>query len=176
MGQGRFQCPGCGLRCFWWDGIGPEVLWPFRPSVNFPCDLETIRVILAPLEIFCQILSTFRVARRTSVNFRQLSVQQGDLPSTSINILCHWETFPQLPSSFCTAGRPFVKFWQLSVWPEELPSIFVSFPCSRETFHQLPSTFVLLVDLPSTSISIPYGWETLCQNFRATERPSVNFH
>ena len=66
-----------------------------RPSINFPCDRE--------------FLSTYCASGRSFIKFCQVSAQTGELPTTSVNFLCHRETF--------------VNFRQLSLWPR--------------TFHQL---------------------------------------
>ena len=44
------------------------------------------------------------------MNFCQLLVQPGDLPSTFVNFPCGLETFCQLPSTICAARRLSVKF------------------------------------------------------------------
>ena len=54
--------------------------------------------------------STFHEARRPFVNFSQLSMPSGHLPSTSVNFLCGLETFSQPRSTVCATGRPSVKF------------------------------------------------------------------
>ena len=71
--------------------------------VNFLCGQET----------FHQILSTFCVARRTFVNFCQLSVMPEDF----------WSTFR-------VSRRTFVNFPQLS-------STSVNFPCFQKILGQL---------------------------------------
>ena len=85
---------------------------------------------------------------------------QGDLPSTSVNILCGRETFRQRSSTFHEAGRP-----------------FISIPRRRENFHQLPSTFrpsrrpsvnfceitVRQGNLLSTFVNFPCGREAFRQ-------------
>ena len=104
--------------------------------------------------------STFRAASRPSDNFRQLSVQVEDLPSTSINFPCSRETFRQLPPILCAAWRPSINLRQLSVQPEDLPSTSVHFSCCRQTFRQL---FVSPGDIPSTSVNFPCSRETFIQ-------------
>ena len=108
--------------------------WTF---VNFHCDREIFRQILSTFstargpsvkflcfqENFRQLPSPFRLDGRTSVNFRQLSMQPGELLSTSVN--------------FCVARITSVNFRVAG----DLLSIFVSFPCGQETYRQLLSTF-----------------------------------
>ena len=90
-----------------------------RPFVSFLCDWETFRQYLGGRETFLQHLSNSREAGR-SVKFLQLSVEPGDLSSTSFTFTCGWETI-------C----------QPSLWPEDFPSNSVNFPCGLETFRQL---------------------------------------
>ena len=99
------------------------------------------------------------------MKFRQLSLQQLDLPLSSVNLLCTW--------------RPTVNFCQLSMPLSHLLSTSVKFPCIRENFCQLPSTFVQPIDLLSTSINFPCGPQIIRlfpSTFCATRRHSVNFH
>ena len=141
------------------------------PSFNF-------HQVLCGLVIFChlpltfraagrppRLMSTFRAARRPSVNFRQPSVQPWDFPSTPIKFSCSQETFCHLPSTLHAVRRP--------------PRPAINFPCGQETFRELMSTFraagrasvtfrQLLVqpwDLPPTTIK-----------FHAATRPSFNLH
>ena len=68
-----------------------------------------------------------------------------------------------------------MNFHQLSVWSADLPSTLVNFLCSRENFLQ---PFVPPGDLPSNSVTLPFGCKTLhtfLSTFRATKRPSINF-
>ena len=147
-----------------------------RPSVNFPCGQDT----------FHQLPSAFRGAGRSSVNFRQLSVQAKDLPLTSVDFLCNSGTFRQLLSTSHEARRTSVNFCNLSVWPRELPSTSINFLCVRRlpvNFRQLSmrqrdSLFVWSENHAATSISNLCGHRTLPQlpsTFRAAMRPSVNF-
>ena len=122
------------------------------------------------------IPSTFCVAGRPAVNFRQLSLRQGNLLSTSINYPYGWENFCGLPLT--------------SVLVVVLLSTSIYFPYRQETFHQLPSTFrmawSLVVDfhqhsvhsrnLISTIVNFLCGMENFHQHmstFRAVRRPSV---
>ena len=99
----------------------------------------------------CNLPSTLCAAGRTSVNFRQLSIRPGDLPSTFVNITCRHLTLSQLPMR-----------------PGDLKSTSANFLCGRETFLRHPSNFLL-------------GQENFCKlqstfiNFRLVGRPSVNF-
>ena len=144
-------------------------------SVNFPYGREN----------FHHFPSTYRVACRLTVNFRELSVPSGDLPLTSFNILYDREKFRRLSLTFCAVGKPSINFhqhsgWprdllstsvnilfdretfrQLSVLPEDLPLISVDYLCCRETFHELLSTFCAAKNVPS--------------NFLADWRHSDNF-
>ena len=95
-----------------------------RPSVKFcqhfvqPRDLPSVSVKFWCIQLyFRELPSTFCVAgrhcvnfhkhcaiRRPSVNIHQIFMQLGDLPSTSVKLLCSRENICQLPSSF-RAGR-----------------------------------------------------------------------
>ena len=93
---------------------------------------------------FCQLFmwsghlpSTFRTIVRTSINFHQLSFRLGELLSSSVNISCGWEIF-------C----------QLSVQPGDFSPTYVNFPCDRETFRQLPSNFRAARRSPPTSVNL----------------------
>ena len=166
-----------------------------RPSVNslllslWPQDLPSTSVnITCGLESFRQILSAFRAACRTSVNFCLLSVWLVILPST---FCADWT-----PSvNFCllsVAGRPSVNFCQLwtvnissssvkLLWPGILPSTFfaagrpfVPFRqlCVRpevllSTFHvakrilcEVPSPFLVAGWSSEIFHQPPYNWET----------------
>ena len=68
-------------------------------SGNFSCDSATFR----------ELPSTFLASRRPSVQFCQLSVQQRELPSKSVNFPCD--------QNFC----------QHPVWPEDFLSTSVNF-------------------------------------------------
>ena len=85
-----------------------------NPSINILCSQESFR----------QLWSTVLAAGKLSVNFRQISVPPGHIPSTSLNIPCSQKTL-------C----------HLSVRLRHLPSIFVNILCGPETFRQLLSTF-----------------------------------
>ena len=131
-----------------------------------------------------ELLSTFRLVGRTSVNFCALSVLTKNYQSTFVNFLCGRKTFHQLPSTFCAARR--------------YPSTSVNFPCGWENFCQCPSTFrvsgrhfinfisilcgavnfselpMWLGDLPSTSINFPCGWK-IYLNFPCEWHNTFNF-
>ena len=119
-------------------------------SFTFSCNRETLH----------QIPSTFSAAGRPSVNFcqlsvwtedlHQLSVQPGDLLSTSITLHAARRLFVTF-RQFSAAERNFLNFHEDSVWLGDLPSTSISFPAGLETFRKLPS------------------------NFRATRRPFINF-
>ena len=83
--------------------------------MNFPSGRDT----------FGQLLSNFFAAGIPSLNFCNLSVQPGDLLSTSVN-------FPCSQNIFC----------HLSTWTGDLPSTSVNFSSVRETFRQFPLTFL----------------------------------
>ena len=120
------------------------------PSISFLCGWVTFREL--PL--------TLDAAGTPSINFRQLNVWPGDLPSTSVNFQCVWSTFRQCPSSLCVARRPSVKFCQL-LRATGISS--VNFPCRRKTFRQLPST-LRATGRPSVNFcQLSCGWETFCQ-------------
>ena len=59
----------------------------------------------------------FLCGRGPSINFRQLSVMLGDLPSTSVIFTCGRCTFHELLSTFHAAGRPLFNFRQIFVQP-----------------------------------------------------------
>ena len=115
-------------QCF----VQPEDL--SSTSVNFPCcqkifyylfvrpgDLPSTSVIfLCHQETFHQLLSSFSVARRPSVNFHHLCVQPLYFPSNSVNPPCHQDTFSQPQLTFRAARRPSVNF-----------------PCNQENFRQI---------------------------------------
>ena len=63
-------------------------------SVNILCGHDTLP----------KLLLTLGVASRTSINFRQLSVQHRNLTSISVKFRSSWETYRQLPSTFFAAG------------------------------------------------------------------------
>lgn len=136
---------------------------------------------------------------RPFLNFQQLSVQLGGLPSTSVHCTCGQDTVHQLISIFHAAWRPSGNYRQLSVWPEDLPSTFrvawrssVNFPFVLETFHLFSSILctagrpvifcqlsVRSGDLNSTSVHILCSLETFRQirsTFRSARRPSRKFH
>ena len=88
-------------------------------SINFPCSRETFLQLpsswVRPGDI-CQLPSTFRASGNPSVNICQLSVQLGNLPSTSVIIPCG------LPSTSVDYSCGQNTFHQLSIWPRHLPS------------------------------------------------------
>ena len=100
----------------------------------------------------------------------------GDLPSTSVNFLCHLETFIQHSSAFCVARITCINLFQIFVWLGDFPLTFTSFSYGEKIFCQL---FMRLRELPSTSGNFPCSCETFHQlsstllNF---ERHSVNIH
>ena len=168
--------------------------------VNFQCGQETFLQLpfsVRPI-VFRQLPSTFRPARRPSVNipcslenfnFCQIFVRPEDLPSTfvrpgdfmqaSVNFNCSLDIFRPIPSTFRVPGWTCVKFHQLSF--------------GRVTIRQLTSTFSAIErhsvnfrecseqpgDPPSTSVNFWCEWETFCKlllTFCAACRPSINFH
>ena len=96
---------------------------------------------------FGQRPSLFRASVGPAVNFRQLSVQPRDFPST----LCCLGTFRQLTSTFCTSCGalrelpPVLRmgqglsdnFHQLSMQLRNISLTSVSFLCHRGAFHQI---------------------------------------
>ena len=144
-------------------------VWPgdlLYTSVNFPCGQKSFcQLSLWPGDLPYQLLSTFHMAYRPSVNFP-----------------CCWKTFHQLSLTFHAAGRPSINFRQVWV-PTKDPSTFVYFPCGRRPFRKIS---VRPRDILSTSVYIPCGQEIFCQlsvrpvdlpsTFRAVCRHSVNFH
>ena len=114
-----------------------------RPFVNFhllfvwPEDLlpilyVTFRQHSGGRETFLQHLSTSRAAERSSVNFPQLSVEPGDLASTSVNFPGSRETFCQHLSTSRAMGDLLSKLRGA----ERLSSTSVTFTCGRETICQ----------------------------------------
>lgn len=146
-------------------------------SKNFTCQRETFRQLSVHTE---HLLSTFRVACRPSVNFRQHSFQTGDLPSTFlfsifVNFPCDWEIFCQLWSNFYTAVRLSVNCWQFTVQPADFPSTYINFLCSQETFCQLSTTF-LADGRPSVNFrQLSVKLVVLPSTLYAAGRPSDNF-
>ena len=163
-------------QLFLWQGDHPTTYANFpcgardfpSASINFMCGRETFRLLpssyraagrppvnfvnfLYRQKSFRQHLSTSHAAGRLSINVHQLSVQPGDLLSTSVNFLCYWETIRQIPSNsraarrsfgnfrqlFRVAGRTTVNFCQLFVRPGDLLSISVKFLCGQKNFSQL---------------------------------------
>ena len=134
--------------------MGPSVNF-----LNFPCIRRNFRQLSSTLRASEGTSSTLCASVQPSVNFCQLSVRAGDLPSISISFPFILETLSQLPSTFCTVGRPSFSFRLLSVWPVELavwlrdlPSTYVNFTFSRKTFCQILSTFHV-AGRPSVSLS-----------------------
>ena len=122
---------------------------------------------------FCQLLSTFRVAGRPSIKFRNFFMPLSDLQllstfraagRVSINFRLHpccRGIFCQLPSTLCTAGSPFKNIL-----------------CVRNTFHQLSVRCAfLLVGRPSVYFrQLIYSQENfrrIFSNFPANRRHSV---
>ena len=112
----------------------------FFPSTYIPSNSVQPGDLLSGRVNFCQLLSTFRVAERPSIKFRNFFAPLSDPPSTFIACLCGRETFRKLlsaslifchlPSTLCTAGRPFINI-----------------SCGQNTFHQLS---VRCANIPST--------------------------
>ena len=73
---------------------------------------------------FRQLSSTFGVAGRPYVKFRDLFMWPGDLLPTSSKFPCRWETFGKLPSTLRVARRLSIKFH-----------------CSQDTIRPLLSIF-----------------------------------
>ena len=98
-----------------------------------------------------QIPTIFRPSRRSSMNFRHLSVRVENFPSTFFASGRHSVTFHKLPSTFCVARRPsvnvscsriaFCHFPSKFRAPEDLQLTSTNFLCGRQTFHQHMSTF-----------------------------------
>ena len=98
-----------------------------------------------------ELLSTFSAARRPYINFRQLSLRSGDLPSPSFMFTCSRETFHQLsvkflgsretfrhlPSILRVAGRTSINFRPLTMQPEDLASTFCVAERLSGNFHRL---------------------------------------
>ena len=114
-----------------WKFDGSEILSTIctdrRPSVDFVNFLNG-------REAFSQLPSKFCVTQRPFVNFRQISVQQGELPLTFVNFLCGWETFHQLPSTFRAARRLSVNFSLLSVQRETFRPLLLAFHVATKLF------------------------------------------
>ena len=171
----------------------PEDLW--STSDNFLCGQETFSQLTSIFRVagrpsvnyhqfpFCrepfhQLSSTFNVVKKPSDNFRQLSMQPGDLLSTSVNFLCSLETFLHVLFTFCAAGRPSDNIHQLSVRPGDLPPTSIKFPCGRKTSVNFRLLSVWPGDLPSIYVNLLCGREIFCQllsTFCTGWRPSVNF-
>ena len=142
-----------------------------RPSVNFVsllCCRETFnqvpsifREVRRPFVSlpFCRVPSVkIFAAGRSSVNFRQLSMQLRDLLSTFVNFLCGWETFHQVLSTF----RKLLSTFCAAV---DIASTSVNFRAARKpfiNFRQLSIRLGALRELPST--------------FRDARSHSVNYH
>ena len=149
-------------------------------------------------ETFNQLLSTFRVAGRYSVNFRKLSmwpeslltifVRLGDLLSTfretgrpSVNFSFGWETFRQIASNFRVAGRPNVSFRQFLECQGDFPAIPSSFHATGSLSVNFRHLVVRPGDVLASSGNFPYGWKTFrlfLSRFCAGRKPlstSVNF-
>lgn len=126
-----------------------------------------------------------------SIKFCHLFMLPGNLPSTSVNVLCSCSTFCQLSvwlqdflSTFCTAAGTSLNFpcchltfHQLSLLPQDLLSPTVKLPCSRWIYRQLPSSFHATESLLSTFINFPSHCSTfrqLLSSFRVAARLSVN--
>ena len=118
-----------------------------QTSIKFPCSRDTFR----------QIPSTFRAARRPSVNFRQVFVLLDDLPSTSVKFLF---------------SQKIIR--EISVWPGDFSSNSSNFPCGRETSRQLPSNFSA-AGRPSVNFRQLSLRPDDLSTFRAAGRPSINF-
>ena len=100
-----------------------------------------------------ELPTNFHAAGKRSDNFQQFSVQSGDLLSNTVNFMCH-RVSCQFLSTLSMAWRLFINF------PELL--------CSWETFRHLPITFCAVGrlsvnfsqhfvrpgDRPSTSINL----------------------
>ena len=123
---------------------------------------------------FLSSIINFLCGWKTFVNFHQLYVRPGDLPSTYGNFLYCWQTFRQVSSTFCATSRLSIIFSPLSVQPGNLPSTSFNSPCRQKTFRQLP---LFLCAAWTTSVNFPCG-RTLSQlpsTFHVAGRPSVNF-
>ena len=113
------------------------------------------------------ILSTFHIAGRPSVNFSQLSIRSGKLLSSPINFPCDQKTFCKLLSTFRWRGDfpktsiSFLLFLgaakRLSENFQQLPSKLGAARRLFVYFHQLPSS---LGEARKLSVNFPNGWET----------------
>ena len=145
-------------------------------SVNFPCDQKTFRP------------SKF-----------QISMQPGDLLSTSDIFQSCQQIFRHLHSPYCGTRRLSVNvpfgwetFRQLVLPPEVIPLAFVKFPCVQKIFKQLcvrmgyysvnfHQLSVRTEDFTSTSVNFPCGWKTFVNFCQLYLRPgdltstSINF-
>ena len=103
---------------------------------------------LGDRETFCQLPSTFRVARGPSVSFCPLSVKPSEFLSTFVNFKCSQDMFRQLSPAFFATTKPSINFRKLFVLLGDLPSNSVQ----QGTFSQLP------VNFPSSSV----GFRVTC--------------
>ena len=107
-------------------------------SVNVLCGRENIR----------QLLSSFSLAERSSVNLCYLLCGRDDIrklltnfhesrrPSNNFHQLSVWPE--HLPHTLCAARRTSINFHNLSLWMGDLHATSINFLCSRETFRKLP--------------------------------------
>ena len=98
----------------------------FRAAERFAVDLSQLSLQLDDILVAATPSMQPRdfVIRRHSFNFRQISMRQVDLLSTSVNFPCRWETFRQLLLTFHTAERLAVNFRQLPMRPGNFSSPF----------------------------------------------------
>ena len=171
-------------------------VWPGElstTSANFLCSHKTYRQLSLRQHIFrqlsaqpgdlpsgqvnfCQLLSTFHVAGRSSIKFR--------------NFLCRQVIFHQLPSIFRVAGRPFINFrphpccrgiyCQLPSTLRTSKRPLINILWGQNTFNQLSvrCAFLLVGRLLCTYDNFIYSWKhfrRILSNFLANGRHSVNF-
>ena len=125
---------------------------------------------------FCQLSmqpgelpSTFRAARRPSVKLSELSVQRETFRS-SVRSSVKFRQISTLPGDLQSSCK-------ISVQPGELPSTYVNFLFGLELSVHFLELFVSPGHILSTSINIPCRWENFFQfpsTFRAARRLSVN--
>ena len=109
--------------------------------------------ILRGRETFLLLLSTFRAAGRLSVNFCQISMPPGYLPSPTVNFRQFSVRQGDLLSTFHAAGNLSVNFRHITVWTGDLLSTSDTFPCG-----QRPSINFLCAGKPSVNFRQVSVW------------------
>ena len=139
-------------------------------------------MVRSPSVNFCELTVLPGDLPSTSVNFpccqktfRQLSVNTGDLPLTFVNLPCFQYIFLQFTSTFHVARRPSANFCELYMWPEEIPSTFCASGRSAQIFVYFPCGWETFRPLPSTFVP-PVTFCQLLSTFRVVGRCCGSFH